>query len=382
MKQLPNKIFVLLVVGVLAAGLFKTVAFPKEVNLYENRTALQSVADQTFQNGLEEALCDQVFGAEGMKRGYNALTSGYLRTMLTPALDWSAEGYLRYKDVFVYGGGNLVYAPETQEHLHEAHVTRVKNFNELIQANPEQDFYAYYIERDIDIDFETEEKVGFWRYIGEALALPAENKGVFRIDNFEQFKRDFLRTDHHWNHVGSYRAYTELVSMLGIQEQPLQPLETVKLSSSFSGSKNQGVGGGLFNEDFYAYRFDFPDMTVRRSGDPSATDYGNQESFFAGDDRPLSYGEFYGWDDGEIIIDTNRPERENILILGESYDNAILKLLASHYNVTCSIDMRSHYYQTGRGFYLSQYVKQHEIDKVLFIGNAYYFSQAEFRVTN
>ena len=388
MKQLPNKLFVLLVVGVLAAGLFKTIAFPKAINKYENRTAekvpsltLEGIAEQTFQDGLEAALGDQVFGAESMKKGYNSLTSGYLRTVLTPALNWSTDGYLRYKDVYYYGGENVVFAPETLERTHTSHTAKAENFNAIIRAHPELDFYTYYIERDLDINFETGEKVGIWSYLDRILELPSANKGVFRIDNFREFKRDFYRTDHHWNHVGSYRAYTELLSLLQVGEEPLQPLETVKLSSSYSGSKNRRAGGGLFNEDFNVYRFDFPEMTVRCI-DPEATDYGRQEEYLSGQGTAAEYGSFYGWDDGEIIFDTGRTDRKNILILGESYDNAILKLVASHYNVTCSVDLRNYSYQTGKDFSFSQYVKEHEIDQVLFIGNAYYFSEAEFTVTD
>lgn len=66
-------------------------------------------------------------------------------------------------------------------------------------------------------------------------------------------------------------------------------------------------------------------MTVTRNGEP-AGDYGRQDAVPG--ELALSYGAFYGGDDGEIIFDTGRTDRGNLLVIGESYDNAILKLLA------------------------------------------------------
>ena len=93
----------------------------------------------------------------------------------------------------------------------------------------------------------------------------------------------------------------------------------------------------------------------------------------------LKYGLFYGGDEGEIIFDTGRKNRPSILIFGNSFDNAILKLIAGHFNKTYSIDLR-HYEKTmGKPFLIDEYMKTHIIDKVLFIGNQDILKQKEFR---
>ncbi len=48
-------------------------------------------------------------------------------------------------------------------------------------------------------------------------------------------------------------------------------------------------------------------MTVTRNGEP-AGDYGRQDAVPG--ELALSYGAFYGGDDGEIIFDTGRPTGE------------------------------------------------------------------------
>lgn len=67
-----------------------------------------------------------------------------------------------------------------------------------------------------------------------------------------------------------------------------------------------------------------------------------------------------------------------MLVIGESYDNAILKLLASHFNKTYSIDLRNYERTFGAKFQFSEYVKDSQIDKVLLIGNIDYFTMSEF----
>ena len=61
-------------------------------------------------------------------------------------------------------------------------------------------------------------------------------------------------------------------------------------------------------------------------------------------------------------------------MLGESYDNAVLKLLASHFAELYSIDLR--YYQGS--FRLKDYMKAHGISKVLLMGNIDFFVSDDF----
>ena len=89
------------------------------------------------------------------------------------------------------------------------------------------------------------------------------------------------------------------------------------------------------------YRFAFPKMSVTIAGEP-ADDYGWQDAALSGQLTDASYGGVYGWDNGEVILDAGTTGRGNLLMLGESYDNAILKLMASHFDRVYSVDLRSY----------------------------------------
>ena len=136
-----------------------------------------------------------------------------------------------------------------------------------------------------------------------------------------------------------------------------------------------------FYDKFYVYVFDYVPMKIIINGEKG--EYGNQGEFLKNKDIALEfnlkYGTFYGGDEGEIIFDTGRKDRPNILIFGDSFDNAILKLIAGHFSKTYSIDLRHYKDCLGKPFSIDEYMKMHKIDKVLFIGNYDLFSQEPFQ---
>ena len=206
--------------------------------------------------------------------------------------------------------------------------------------------------------------------------LPAERTGCFRIDSFDQFKGWFYRTDHHWNAAGSLEGYRQVLSLLKPQETALVPREEVTLKGQLTGSKATGALAA-FSEDMTVYRYDYPEMTVTVNGAP-AEDYGNQQAYLSGEGGTPTYGKFYGSDNGETTFDTGTQGRGNLLVVGESFDNAILKLLASHYDKTFSVDLRYYEAHLDIPFDLDAYLAEHAIDTVLLIGNIDYFVMEEF----
>ena len=63
-------------------------------------------------------------------------------------------------------------------------------------------------------------------------------------------------------------------------------------------------------------------------------------------------------------------------------DNAILKLLASHFDRTYSVDLRYYRNYMGSGFSLSDYLRRNNITKVLLIGNVDYYISPDFALEN
>ena len=386
-KKFLNYLFIGAILLILLAGLVKTLFFPKDMNYYENRYAeqvapfsVEGYLGGTFQDSMDTALADQVNFAQYYKKIFNRVSSHYLKTLMSPILTRSGNRYINFWGMRLFGQDYITYYPRNLSNMTEALDTKIANYNRYFSAFPDVDFHFYYIEKDTDINFETNEKVLACEYLFDRLELPSSHLARFQIDSFQDFSACFYQTDHHWNYYGSYQGYTEVMELLGTPDPLLPPSEQVTLGT-FSGSKASGSGADSFYETFSAYRFDYPSMDIQINGSP-AKDYGNQASFLSGQGGQISYGAFYGGDDGEIIFSTNRPERENLLILGESYDNAILKLIASHFNCTYSVDLRYYSAYMEEDFRLTDYLKEHNITKVLLIGNIDYFIMSEFMLEN
>lgn len=383
-KKLLNVLFLGLILLMLLAGLLRTVFFPKEINSYENRYAehiapftVEGYLDGSFQDSVDAALSDQVQFSQYYKKLFNLASARCLKTMVTPFLEQYPDRYIDAWGMRLIGRSYLAYYPRVLAYITDALDAKIENYNSCFAAFSDADFYVYYVEKDTDINFETNEKVLAYEYLWDRLALPEDRIARLQIDSFDDFSACFYQTDHHWNYYGSYQGYTGVLNLLGVEDPALAPLEQVDLSDRFSGSKVSSSGAYGFSETFSVYRFDFPDMEVWINGSP-AEDYGSQDAFLSGQGGQVSYSSFYGGDDGEIIFSTGQADRENLLIVGESYDNAILKLIAAHFNNTYSIDLRYYSAYMGQDFHLADYLEEHDITKILLIGNVDYFTSSDF----
>jgi len=383
MKKLLQYAFLLGLLSFLALSLVRTIFFPKEINYYENRYAetinaftLQSFADGSFQKSVEKALSDQVLFSQTFKKAYNTYTSQFVKTLSQPILNVIPNRYVVLGDQLLYGSQNIMFPPRTLNTQAEALEEKAADYNAVFADYPDVEFYLYFIEKDTDINFETGARMEAFAYLTERLNLQADHAGCFRVDSFEQFESWFFRTDHHWNAEGSLEGYRQVMAMLKPSEPTLAPVGKMILEEPFSGSKATGVLAS-FSEEMTVYRYDYPDMTVHVNGQ-YMLDYGHQELFLSGEGEGLSYGSFYGEDYGEITFDTGTEGRGNLLVIGESFDNAILKLLASHYDHTYSVDLRYYQPHNGKDFHLETYLAEQQIDTVLLIGNIDYYIMSDF----
>ncbi len=387
-QKLINILFIFVVLSALAFGLVRTFVFPKEMNYYENRYAykaqpfsVDAMLTNEFQDSVEKALSDQIPKASSMKKKYNENKAAYIRHTMLPIFATHPDRYFKLLNNLVFGGDQLVYPTRDLTAMKEPLAEKAQNYNRVIRAHPDVSFYSFFIEKDTDIQFETGEKVGAGEYFFDLLELPPAHKAIFAVDSYEMFRKYFYRTDHHWNNKGSYEGYRQVLKLLGCNDPPLVPVEEVRVCDSLRGSKNISVGAPIFNEPLYAYRFDMPRLDITIHGD-RVEDYGTQAACFAAPPDETKYSDFYGADIGEVVFRTGRTDRENILVIGESYDNAILKLLASHFNTTYSVDLRYYSHYMNQPLHFSDYIKRNDIQKVLWIGNVDFYLMNEFALEN
>lgn len=386
MKKLLEVCFIGGIIGFLVLGFVTTVFFPEEMNYLENRYAnkieaftIESFMDGGFQTQMSSAFNDQVPASGYMKKIYNSLNARFEKSIVFKVKEidenryYSMKGGQMFQNHIVYGTSEL---EESKERL-ERKITNIKSNRE---ENKNTEFYVYYIEKDTDINFETNEKVGIYEYLKERFDEEGIPYNGFRVENFSEFSDCFYKTDHHWNNVGSYKAYKDVARFLDPGVELIEPIGERLLMYEFSGSKAAGIGvTGIITEPFPVYEFAYPQMSILIDRE-TAEDYGKQKLYLNEKQSSISYGSFYGWDNGQIVFDTNQKDKENLLIIGESYDNAILKLLAAGFNKTHSIDLRYYENTFGESFNITEYIAENDINKVLYIGNMDYFRMEDFLV--
>ena len=178
-------------------------------------------------------------------------------------------------------------------------------------------------------------------------------------------------------------AYTQIAEMFDDAQNIIKPVETVTFDDIvFYGSRSRISQIFDYKEPFTVYKFNFPEFTI--INDKLYDTYGNEENYFKGKYNRSRltnhYGEFYGGDSGEVIFDFNNNDKDNLLVLGSSYTNAINKLIASHFNKTYVIDLRHYEEVMGEKFDIKRYIEENNIDKVLIIADYSFLINESFNI--
>jgi hypothetical protein len=383
MRRIEDKIFLGIFIIILFGGFLKPIIKPIKINYYENRPAnslpsfsFSAILSKSFQDEFEKALSDQIPLASKMKITEKTISLGM-------KIIYAKTNNKKYNNVgagIYYLKGNLLYSPRNLSTEMNYLEKKINNYNKVIKDIKDTSFYLYYIEKDTDINFENNEKLGAYEYIDSNLADKIK-RSVFKINDFDDFKNYFYKTDHHWNYKGSYKAYTDIVKLLEINENPIEYKEEFCLNSKMSGTKAGQLGGTLLlKEEFCAYKYIIPTHKTFINN-KIVSNYGNYINYYENRNLPISYGDYYGWDNGLIEFDYNNNKKENLLIIGESYDNAINELISTHFNKTYNVDLRAYKSDMNKEFNIKEFIQENKIDKVLLIGNIDYFTLETFMIS-
>ncbi|MGN0318564.1 MAG: DHHW family protein [Lachnospira sp.] len=194
------------------------------------------------------------------------------------------------------------------------------------------------------------------------------NVGKSYIYDLMRSHRDeyiYFRTDHHWTALGAYYAYTAFMAQTGKTAVSLDKFETVDCGD-FTGSfyTQSKVSALADNPDkLTAYR-PFSNNRLKfltRQGqwqdynivtDTSSFQLYNKYSAFIGGDNPFT-----------IVTNPNLTDGSNILVVKESFGNAMIPYLSESYQNVYVMDYR--YYNKT----VSETVDEYGIDTVLFVNN-------------
>jgi len=169
----------------------------------------------------------------------------------------------------------------------------------------------------------------------------------------------YFRTDHHWTQLGAYYAYTAFCESAGLEAVDLDEFETGLVSCSetgattFLGTLYNSVAGSsaaaaqamAANPDTLTYYYPVVgcDATAYTSLEAGGVLYGAYNGVTTVARQTWDsylYMAFIGGDQPIEIIETDVDNDKVVMVLKESYGNAFVPFLTSHYSKVVIVDPR------------------------------------------
>ncbi len=177
----------------------------------------------------------------------------------------------------------------------------------------------------------------------------------------------YYRTDHHWTSLGAYYGYTAIAEAMGFVPVPLSDYSETVVSRDFCGTAYSSSGFSWVAPDSISVYVPEEGIKVTNYPEGSA-ESGSMyvETFLEGKDK---YKFFYGGNTPLLTVETKNTQAPSLLILRDSYMDAMSPFLTAHFSRIHIIDLR--YFKTS----LRDYIEANDIDRILVCYNVKNFSE-------
>lgn len=189
-------------------------------------------------------------------------------------------------------------------------------------------------------------------------------RGIDHLDMAQylsaDYKQFYSKTDHHYNLYGAYETYLRVMEYIN-ENYCTAPVTTdlaiTPLDTTFLGSRNRKLFGLFQSEDCqYTYKLTEPIPFTRYDNGSSVPATVFSES------QKNMYRYYMGGDVAESIIRTNRTELTNVLVIGDSFTNALETILYTSFDEMRSLDFR---YYTEKNIY--EYLADYKPDVLVYV---------------
>lgn len=249
---------------------------------------------------------------------------------------------------------------------------KARQLDEVAKRHPDIKVYAYYITKSQDLNwFDKSEGIksfDYGVYLSDKLSSDVKY-GRLNIPGLSEYEDWFYKTDHHWNHKGAYQGYLDVYQLMK---------EDFQLSEVKKPVKEQDFGGGIFwygskaksgkielsPDDFRIYEYDLGPHTSYLGDDQAELNL--YDKYMNGDINRSKYAYhyivYYGYEN-DLIRHEFPGNKYNLLIIGDSNNRPMRKVLASHFSTIYFLD-----YRLLKDFDFDNMLKEKNIDAVLFMG--------------
>lgn len=202
--------------------------------------------------------------------------------------------------------------------------------------------------------------------------------GIIPVDAYSALAKHtdeeiYARTDHHWMQLGAYYAAEEFVKTAMI-DVPFTPLEDYErhdiegyLGKLYGWSEQNPTMGK--NPETFVYYIPPNDFSTYYMN-PEDTDFW-RSSMFVNQGVNESYSRFMGGDMKVVHVETDVDNGRKLLIVKDSYPNALVPCLTGSFEDIWTVDMRWLEVMEHFPHSISQIVKEQGITDVLFCMNTF-----------
>ena len=171
-------------------------------------------------------------------------------------------------------------------------------------------------------------------HIGQLLG---ENVSLYYMDDTDSY----YRTDHHWTSEGAKKAFEEYLERSGQEKSDAEyNVETV---GGFYGTLYSKAPSAFTKPDeLHLYTNPDGEYKVEYVKENKTADTVYEREFL---DKKDKYSVFFGGNFSQVRISSNAKSGEKVLVLKDSYANAMMPFIIDRYSEVTMIDMRYYHFE-------------------------------------
>lgn len=378
LKKTSNVLFLLCFLGFIFIGMIVTVVKPKEKESYfENRTLASApvLNKESFLNGSwfndwETYLKDHAAARSTLLKAGTYIDLFVLKRPVVNDIVVTDNFLLAYSN----------YETVDPAKIAAESVKSTDNLNGLKQFVEDNGGVFYYVAVSGQLAYDSKEYPTYLNsradYFKTVLRFFKDDMAKRRInlidmgDVFDALGHPedvYPATDHHYTFEGAMITYQTIMERINSDNQlalpvlSLQDITVKELENPFLGSRMRKLFNLLETNDTLKIGILNQEIPFTRTNNGNAVDssvYKLPQNTW----DTVDYTAYMSGDIGETVIDTNRPDLPNVLVVGDSYTNAVECLLYTSFNEMHTIDLRWYKEQS-----LADYIKGYQPDVVILL---------------
>jgi len=175
----------------------------------------------------------------------------------------------------------------------------------------------------------------------------------------------YFKTDHHWTARGAYYAYLEFSAVAGFDVTPITEMKPTFMKSTFLGSlyaltRHSSLKGNPDRVEYFDKNFQGASayFKMKPTDNWKKTQIVNKKGEYG-----IGYGVFLGIDYPVMKINGLVKNGRTLLVIKDSYANAFIPFLVSHFEKIYVADIRYFPYK------ITNFVKENRVNEVLIMNH-------------